>query len=100
MRAPVKWLKDYVDFQDTPEVLGNRLTMAGIPVEGIKPSTTARLPNIWIENIPNIPTRMYLAYISFILRSVITIIDNNPIYNIIKNSDPKNPVSSAYPEKI
>ena len=35
MRAPVKWLKDYVDFQDTPEVLGNRLTMAGIPVEGI-----------------------------------------------------------------
>lgn len=35
MRAPVKWLKDYVDFQEEPEVLGDRLTMAGIPVEGI-----------------------------------------------------------------
>ena len=36
MRAPVKWLKDYVQFEDTPEVMGDRLTMAGIPVEGIE----------------------------------------------------------------
>ena len=36
MRAPVKWLKDYVQFEDLPEVLGDRLTMAGIPVEGIE----------------------------------------------------------------
>ncbi len=35
MRAPVRWLKDYVCFEDTPEILGDRLTMAGIPVEGI-----------------------------------------------------------------
>ena len=35
MRAPVRWLKDYVTFEDTPEVMGERLTMAGIPVEGI-----------------------------------------------------------------
>lgn len=35
MRAPVRWLKDYVDFSETPEELGNQLTMAGIPVEGI-----------------------------------------------------------------
>ena len=36
MRAPVKWLKDYVDFDEAPESLGERLTMAGIPVEGIE----------------------------------------------------------------
>ena len=36
MRAPVKWLKDYVQFEESPEVLGDRLTMAGIPVEGIE----------------------------------------------------------------
>ena len=36
MRAPVKWLKDYVQFEDSPEVMGDRLTMAGIPVEGIE----------------------------------------------------------------
>jgi len=35
MRAPVRWLKDYVNFDEAPEVLGERLTMAGIPVEGI-----------------------------------------------------------------
>ncbi len=36
MRAPVRWLKDYVNFDEAPEVLGERLTMAGIPVEGIE----------------------------------------------------------------
>jgi phenylalanyl-tRNA synthetase beta chain len=36
MRAPVKWLKDYVAFDEEPESLGERLTMAGIPVEGIE----------------------------------------------------------------
>jgi phenylalanyl-tRNA synthetase beta chain len=36
MRAPVRWLKDYVNFDEAPEVLGDRLTMAGIPVEGIE----------------------------------------------------------------
>ena len=35
MRAPLRWLKDYVDFDEAPESLGDRLTMAGIPVEGI-----------------------------------------------------------------
>lgn len=35
MRAPVRWLKDYVSFEEAPEVLGERLTMAGIPVEAI-----------------------------------------------------------------
>jgi phenylalanyl-tRNA synthetase beta chain len=35
MRAPVRWLNDYVTFEDSPEIMGDRLTMAGIPVEGI-----------------------------------------------------------------
>nr|WP_092067105.1 phenylalanine--tRNA ligase subunit beta [Dendrosporobacter quercicolus]NSL49733.1 phenylalanine--tRNA ligase subunit beta [Dendrosporobacter quercicolus DSM 1736]SDL49232.1 phenylalanyl-tRNA synthetase beta subunit [Dendrosporobacter quercicolus] len=35
MRASVKWLKDYVDFTQQPEELGEMLTMAGVPVEGI-----------------------------------------------------------------
>lgn len=35
MRAPVRWLKDYVEFDEAPEILGERLTMAGIPVESI-----------------------------------------------------------------
>jgi len=36
MRASIKWLKDYVDFDETPEVLAEMLTMAGVPVEGIE----------------------------------------------------------------
>lgn len=35
MRASIKWLKDYVDFTETPEQLAEMLTMAGVPVEGI-----------------------------------------------------------------
>ncbi|MDR3592892.1 MAG: phenylalanine--tRNA ligase subunit beta [Negativicutes bacterium] len=35
MRASVKWLKDYVEFSQTPEKLADMLTMAGVPVENI-----------------------------------------------------------------
>lgn len=35
MQASIKWLKQYVDFTETPEVLAEKLTMAGVPVEGI-----------------------------------------------------------------
>lgn len=35
MQASIKWLKEYVEFKQTPEVLAEMLTMAGIPVEGI-----------------------------------------------------------------
>jgi len=35
MQASIKWLKEYVEFKQTPEVLADMLTMAGIPVEGI-----------------------------------------------------------------
>lgn len=36
MRVPVSWLKDYVDFNDTTEGLADKLTFAGIEVEGIE----------------------------------------------------------------
>ncbi len=36
MRASIKWLKDYVDFKETPEVLADMLTMAGVPVATIE----------------------------------------------------------------
>lgn len=36
MRAPIKWLKEYVDFKETPEVLADMLTMAGVPVAAVE----------------------------------------------------------------
>jgi phenylalanyl-tRNA synthetase beta chain len=36
MRASVKWLKDYVEFTQTPEQLAEMMTMAGVPVENIE----------------------------------------------------------------
>lgn len=35
MQASIKWLKEYVEFTETPDVLAEMLTMAGVPVEGI-----------------------------------------------------------------
>ena len=35
MQVSIKWLKDYVDFLETPEELADKLTMAGIPVENV-----------------------------------------------------------------
>ena len=35
MQVSIKWLKDYVDIDETPEEIADRLTMAGIPVERI-----------------------------------------------------------------
>jgi len=36
MKISVSWLKNYVDFDWSPEVLAQKLTMAGIEVEGIQ----------------------------------------------------------------
>ena len=36
MKIPLSWLKEYVDFEDTPEGLADRLTFSGIEVEGIE----------------------------------------------------------------
>lgn len=35
MRVSIKWLKDYIDFLETPEELADKLTMAGVPVENV-----------------------------------------------------------------
>ena len=35
MQVSIKWLKDYIDFDETPEALADKLTMAGIPVENV-----------------------------------------------------------------
>ncbi|MDD3604949.1 MAG: phenylalanine--tRNA ligase subunit beta, partial [Kiritimatiellae bacterium] len=36
MKLPLCWLKDYVDFDDTPQGLADRLTFSGVEVEGIE----------------------------------------------------------------
>lgn len=35
MQVSIKWLKDYIDFTETPEEIAEKLTMAGVPVENI-----------------------------------------------------------------
>ena len=35
MQVSITWLKDYIDFTETPEELADKLTMAGIPVENV-----------------------------------------------------------------
>ena len=35
MQVSIKWLKDYVDIDETAEQIADRLTMAGVPVERI-----------------------------------------------------------------
>lgn len=37
MQISMNWLKKYIDVEDTAEVLGEKLTLAGIPVENILP---------------------------------------------------------------
>lgn len=53
MRVSIKWLKDYIDFLETPEELADKLTMAGVPVEnvlrqdaGLDQVVTGRLENV------------------------------------------------------
>ena len=36
MKVPIRWLKDYVDFDLSLEALVNRLALAGLEVSGIK----------------------------------------------------------------
>ncbi len=39
MKVTLNWLRDYVDFNWSPEELGERLTMLGIEVEGVEKQT-------------------------------------------------------------
>ena len=36
MRVPLNWLREYVDIQQTPEQLAERLTLLGMEVKGIE----------------------------------------------------------------
>ncbi|MBR1885102.1 MAG: phenylalanine--tRNA ligase subunit beta [Schwartzia sp.] len=36
MQVSIQWLKDYIDFDETPEQLADLLTMAGVPVENVR----------------------------------------------------------------
>ena len=53
MQVSIKWLKDYVDIDETAEEIADRLTMAGVPVErvvradeGLEKVITARIEKI------------------------------------------------------
>ena len=58
MQVSIKWLKDYIDFEETPEQIADKLTMAGVPVEnindmgaGLEKVITGKIINI--EKHPN-----------------------------------------------
>lgn len=53
MQVSIKWLKDYIDFNETPEQLADMLTMAGIPVENIN-DVGAGLEKVLTGKIVNI----------------------------------------------
>lgn len=36
MKVPIEWLKEYVDFEATPEEVAEKLTFSGVEVEGIE----------------------------------------------------------------
>jgi phenylalanyl-tRNA synthetase beta chain len=44
MKATLNWLKQYVDFNWSPEELTGRLTMLGLEVEGVQKIAGAFLP--------------------------------------------------------
>jgi len=48
MKVPVSWLREYVDFELTPEELAARLTMGGLEVEGIEPSVDGPVLDVYI----------------------------------------------------
>lgn len=50
MKVTLNWLKEYVDFDWSPEELGERLTMLGIEVEGIQ-KQTGEFENVVVAQI-------------------------------------------------
>ncbi len=51
MKATIKWLKEYVDFDLSPEELGEMLTMAGLEVEAISYILPENVVAARIENV-------------------------------------------------
>src|SRR3954463_6204806 len=50
MKVTLNWLKEYVDFDWSPEELGERLTMLGLEVEGIE-KQTGEFENVVVAEI-------------------------------------------------
>jgi phenylalanyl-tRNA synthetase beta chain len=53
MRVPLQWLKQYVDIDATAEVVGTRLTMGGLEVEGIETTDFPLVPVLDVYVTPN-----------------------------------------------
>ncbi|MEA3298102.1 MAG: phenylalanine--tRNA ligase subunit beta, partial [Chloroflexota bacterium] len=53
MKAPIKWLNQYVDIKLAPQVIANKLTMAGIETQNINPSS-GKWADIFIGEVTDI----------------------------------------------
>ncbi|MCD6230959.1 MAG: phenylalanine--tRNA ligase subunit beta [Dehalococcoidia bacterium] len=53
MKAPIKWLNQYVDIKLAPQVIANKLTMAGIETQNIDPSS-GKWADIFIGEVTDI----------------------------------------------
>ena len=50
MRVSVQWLKEWLSSLPAPKVLADRLTMAGLEIEGVEPAAPA-LPGVIVAEI-------------------------------------------------
>jgi len=90
MRASIKWLKDYVEFSQTPEELADMLTMAGVAVDsveylgqGIEKVVTGRI--VEISSHPN-ADRLHVCKVDAGDAGVITVVtgaDNVERNNVV-----------------
>ncbi len=53
MRVPIRWLKMFVNFEDSPEEIGNKLIEVGVPISQIE-RVGIREPKIVIAKVHNI----------------------------------------------
>lgn len=75
MKATVKWLKEYVDFDLSPAELGEMLTMSGLEVESISPLAYGNFVAVRIEKIEPHPNADRL--------SVCSVTDGNEVRRIV-----------------
>jgi len=57
MKVTLNWLKQYIDFNWSPEELTERLTMLGLEVEGVQKISAAFLPRWFHLDLINPPPR-------------------------------------------
>ena len=87
MRLSYKWLQEYVDLSDiTPQQLADKLTTAGLEVEGIEPMAQGTglviAEVIECEDIPD--THIYTVQ-SFAMEQVKTI--QHKLYVVLQTAD-------------